>query len=177
MRYFAILFITSTLFAFTTDKSTDNKDVNWITVEEAYAKIKDEPRPILIDVYTDWCGWCKRMDATTYSNPEIIEYLNNNFYTVKFNAEQKEDITVMGQTFKFVAQGKRGYHELAAALLNGKMSYPSTVFLTDGFQVIQPIPGYLDAKGIEPILHFFSNKNYEKIAWESFQKDFKSQLE
>lgn len=163
--------------AFTKDHSTENAEVKWLTVEEAYAQTQVNPKPILIDVYTDWCGWCKKMDKTTYANAEIVNFLNDNYYAVKFDAEQKEDVTIMGHTFKFVAEGRRGYHELAAALLNGQMSYPSTVFLTDSFHVIQPIPGYLDAKGIEPILHFFATENFQSLDWNTFQKEFKSNID
>lgn len=64
------------------------------------------------------------MDKATFQRPEVATYMNEHFYNVKFNAEQKEDIEILGNNFKFIAQGNRGYHELAAALLNGKMSYP-----------------------------------------------------
>jgi len=81
----------------------------------------------MIDVFTDWCGWCKKMDAETFSNPEIAKYVNELNYAVKFNAEQKADITFQGKTFKYVDQGNgKGYHELAAALLS--TSFPSLLF-------------------------------------------------
>ncbi len=151
--------------------------INWLTVEEAYAKSKENPnKKILIDVYTDWCGWCKRMDKATYENPEIVNYINQNYYAVKFNAEQKGDISILDNTFKFVASGQRGYHELAAALLDGKMSYPSTVFLDENFQLIQPVAGYLEPAAFEPILHFLATDAYKNGSWEDFQKGFQSKL-
>ena len=67
------------------------------------------------------------MDKATFQNAEVAAYMNANYYNVKFDAEQKESVTILDNTFKFIPQGNRGYHELAAALLNGKMSYP-TVF-------------------------------------------------
>lgn len=152
------------------------EEINWITIEEAYALSQQNPKKIIVDIYTDWCGWCKRMDATTYSNPVIVKYINENYYAVKFDAEQKEDVTIMGTTFKFVGEGRRGYHELAAALLQGKMSYPTTVFLDDNFQMIQPIPGYLEAKDIEPILSYFATQAYKTEEWPTFQSEFKSAL-
>ena len=66
--------------------------VKWMTFKEAFEANKKTPKPFLIDVYTDWCGWCKRMMATTYSNPAIAAYVNQNFYPVKFNAETKDSI-------------------------------------------------------------------------------------
>ena len=96
--------------------------VKWISIEEAEKLNKQEPRKIMVDVYTDWCGWCKKMDKETFSHPVIAEYINKNYYAVKLDAEGKDEITFSGTTYKFIAQGSRGYHELAAGLLNGKMS-------------------------------------------------------
>jgi thioredoxin-related protein len=159
------------------ETNTENKGVQWLTIEDAYAQSKINPKPIFIDVYTDWCGWCKRMDANTFSNPVIAELLNKHFYAVKFNAEQKEEINILDNTFKFVAQGQRGYHELAAALLQGKMSYPTTVFLAADFSMIQPVPGYQDAKGFESIVSYFSGDAYQTTTWEDFQKTFVGKVE
>lgn len=171
--------ITLALFlqaAYTFAQEELKEEINWITIEEAYALNQENPKKIIVDIYTDWCGWCKRMDATTYSNPIIVKYINENFYAVKFDAEQKEDVTILGTTFKFVGEGRRGYHELAAALLQGKMSYPTTVFLDETFNMIQPIPGYLDANGIEPILWYFASDAFKSEEWPTFQQNFESQL-
>ena len=112
-----------------------------MSIEEAYALTLTEstPKKIFIDVYTDWCGWCKRMDKATFQNPEVAAYMNEHYYNVKFDAEQKESIEILGNTFEFVPQGSRGYHELAAALLNGKMSYPTVVFMNPKFEMLKNI--------------------------------------
>ena len=98
------------------------EEVKWYTIEEAIRLASQEPRVLLIDVYTDWCGWCKRMDATTFSDPEVAAYMNNHFYPVKLNAEGKEDIVIGERTFKFVDNGRRGYHEMAAIVTKGRLS-------------------------------------------------------
>src|SRR5438045_724912 len=95
--------------------------VKWMSFEEAVAKSKTEKRKIFIDVFTDWCGWCKVMDKNTFPDPEIAKLLNEKFYPVKFDAEQTADVVFRGSTFKFVSQGNRGYHQLAAALLNNQL--------------------------------------------------------
>ncbi|HEY3429872.1 MAG TPA: DUF255 domain-containing protein, partial [Cyclobacteriaceae bacterium] len=102
----------------------EDKMVKWMTFEEALEKSKTEKRKIFIDVYTDWCGWCKVMDKNTFGEANVAKILNEDFYPVKFNAEQRENVVFNGTTFKFVASGNNGYHELAAALLNNKLSYP-----------------------------------------------------
>lgn len=150
--------------------------VNWMSIEEAEEASKKEPRKVIVDVYTDWCGWCKRMDQTTFSNPVIAEYINENFYAVKLDAEQKDSINFKDHTFKYVAQGRRGYHELAAALLNGKMSYPNIVYMNEQMQVIQAVPGYQDAKSFEKIIKFFGEDHFQDTSWEDFQKTFVSEL-
>ncbi len=175
MKY-AIGFILTLFTATTFAQEQEVAEVNWISIEEAYKLNKENPKKILVDIYTDWCGWCKRMDKTTYANQTIVKYINENYYAVKLDAEQKEDITIMDNTFKFVGEGRKGYHELAAALLQGKMSYPTTVFLDESFSMIQPIPGYMDAQGIEPILWYFASDAFKNVEWTAFNKEFKSQL-
>ncbi len=117
----------------------EKKPVNWITFDQAVAKSKTQARPIFIDAYTDWCGWCKVMDKNTCETRRLPTLLNEKFYAVKFNAEQHEYVVYNGKTYKFVASGRSGYHELAAALLNNQLSYPTVVFLDDKFNMIQPL--------------------------------------
>lgn len=148
--------------------------VNWMTLQEAIQKSKTAKRPIFIDVYTDWCGWCKVMDKNTFSDPKVAAILNEKFYAVKFDGEQKEDVQFDGKTFKYVASGSRGYHELAAALLNNKLSYPTVVFLDEEFAMIQPLAGYLKPEEFHPIVQFIGEGHYKKIKWADFQATYKS---
>jgi len=153
---------------------TDENEIIWYTFEEAVALSEKKPKKLLVDIYTDWCGWCKKMEKDTYSKEELAKYINKNFYAVKFNAEQKESIEFDGHTFKFVASGRRGVHELAAALTNNKLSYPTTVFMDEENRIIQPIAGYLDAKAMDPIVKYIGGNNYKDTPWEEFQEKYKT---
>ena len=151
--------------------SAQESAVKWYSIEEAVALAQKNPRPIFVDTYTDWCGWCKVMDRETYTDSKVVEYINQHYYPVKFNAEQREDVTLGGQTFKFVPQGNGGVHEFAASLLNNQLSYPNTVFLDEKLQMIQPLPGYLKAKEFHEIITFFGGDFYKTVPFEKFKAE------
>lgn len=145
-------------------------ELKWYTWDEAVALNKKEPRKIFVDVYTDWCGWCKKMDKSTFADPKVSEYLAKNFYPVKFNAEQKEDIVFNNNTFNYVDNGGRGYHMLAYSLLEGKMGYPCFVYLNEKFERIMISPGYKEPDAIMKELSFAAEEQYTKTSWEVWNK-------
>jgi len=163
---------TGTVKAPSLKKSPEAGKVNWMTLEQAVERNKTEKRKIFIDVMTDWCGWCKRMDSTTFVNPAVANYLNEHYYPVKFNAEQQQDIVFNGKTYHFKRNGLRGYHELAAEWLNNRLSFPTTVFLDENQTLIQPLPGYQDATKMEAIINYFGGDNHKKTPWESYERNY-----
>lgn len=166
-KYFVVACLVVTL-------AVQAQEVKWYTIVEAIELNKKEPRKIMIDVYTDWCGYCKIMDKSTFGNEIIAGYLNQAYYSVKFNAEQKENITLNDQTFKFVAQGKRGYHELAAALLNNQMSYPSIVFMDEESKIIHVQKGFVKPQPFDEIIKFIGGNFYQTTKWEEWKNGYKS---
>ncbi len=163
---FSFLFLTGSL-------SFGQKKVHWLTWEQAMEKNKEEQRKIVVDIYTDWCGWCKKMDSNTFEADIIADYLNNNYYPVKFDAERRETITYNDKEYKFIKRGKNGYHELAAELLRGKLSFPTVVFLDEESKIIQPIPGYQDAQTFEMIIKYFAEDYFKKVPWQKYTREFK----
>ncbi len=148
--------------------------INWISLEEADRLRIEEPRKIMIDVYTDWCGWCKRMDRTTFVDPKLVEYVNKNYYAVKLDAEQQETIIVGGKKYEYVPNGRRGYNQIAKELLQGKMSYPTIVFLDEHMNMIQPLPGFREAKEMQPILEYLAENAYKETPWEDWLRGYKA---
>ena len=156
--------------------SQDEK-VKWMSIEEAEKLSKENPKKWMIDVYTDWCGWCKKMDKETFNHPVIAKYLNENYYAVKLNAESRESITFQGTTYKFVEQGGRGYQELAVGLLQGKMSFPSIAYLSEELQLLGAIPGYKNPQAMEPLLNFIAEDQFKSQSLEDYQKGFQSKIQ
>jgi thioredoxin-related protein len=124
-----------------------------------------------MDVYTDWCGWCKRMDAVTFTNPVIAAYLNDNYYAVKLNAERKDTVIFHGTPFvNLYSKMPRGAHQIASFFLNGSLSYPSIVFLDENLNSIVLIQSYMEPIGLEPILSYLAHP--QTVSWEEYQKTF-----
>lgn len=177
--FFAIPFVIALValsFIHSPKPAAESAEIKWMTWKEVQAAQKVEPRKVFVDVYTSWCGWCKRMDATTFTNPEIVKYVGKNFYAVKFDAETQEVINFKGKDYKYISQGSRGYNELAAEIVNGQMSYPTSVYLDEKLEVIFPVPGYQEPKTFETVLNFVGTNSYKTAKWEDYQSSFKGKV-
>ncbi len=143
-------------------------EINWITVEEAEAKMKVKPKKVYIDLYTDWCGWCKVMDKKTFSNPSCAKFMNENYYCVKLNAEKVKTIKYQGKTHTTAANSN--VNPLVLEWTNGKLSYPTSLFFDENFKIIQPLPGYLELGTFEEIVKFLNGDNYKKMPFDDYKK-------
>lgn len=102
------------------------QSVKWVSLEQAEKIQKKYPeKPIFVKFYTDWCGWCKKMDKTTLADPEIVNLINKNYIPVSFNAESPEIYSFRGKEFRFIGDGRTGMNSFAYWTLNGERSYPS----------------------------------------------------
>lgn len=165
LRYSIFSYLILSTLVFSTPAKADEK-LTWLSFEQAVELQAKVPKKIIIDVYTDWCGWCKKMDKYTYTNDSVIKQINANYYLVKLNAEQKEDIKFKDKTFSFKPEYKS--HELAVSLLNGQMSYPTTVFLDEDINILTVVPGYLTPKDLNPILKYFGENIYKTMNWKEY---------
>lgn len=141
-----------------------SSDIKWLSYEEAANLAEENPKKIFVDVYTDWCGWCKRMDRTTLKDPEIGKYINTHYYPVKLNAESQRTVSYKGQSMT--------EQDLAVKIF-GATGYPTTVYLDKNQNVLQPIPGFMEAEMMYKVLNYFGEDHYKTTSWEMFQASFK----
>jgi thioredoxin-related protein len=144
----------------------DKGEIKWLTYDEAVKLSKKKPKKIFIDVYTDWCGWCKKMDKTTFQDPKIMEYMNSKYYAVKLDAESDKAVAF---------QGKMMTEKQMAASVFKITGYPSTVYLEPDEKIIQPVPGYMDVVTLDKLLHYVAGDYYKTLTWEQFQLSYKEE--
>ena len=156
------------------------QQVNWMSIEKAQELQKTNPKNIIMDIYTDWCGPCKLMDKNTFQNQEVAKFLNDNFYAVKFNAEGNSVINYKGKVYKNL-----GYKETKSARNSshnftrylGVYGYPTIVFFDKNTNPIAPITGYLTPQQIEIYLNLFRDEKYLQIKSQDDFKEFLNNFE
>ena len=145
----------------------DSNSLKWRSFNAGIAEAKKSNKKILVDVYTDWCGWCKRMDKEVYSDPAVAKYLTDRFITVKLDAESNAILTYSNQsmTETDLAQGF------------GVSGYPTTIFLQSNGEAITLLPGYLPVEKFIDVLKFIGEDHYRTMKFDEYlttQKDRKT---
>ena len=150
------------------------KGIHWLSFEEMQKAQKVKPKKVIIDIYTDWCGWCKRMDKNTFENPAVAQYVNEHFYAVKFNAESKIPVQFNGKEYT----NPNRYHDLAIFLMNGQAGFPTSVYLDSNLKPLTaPIASYLDAKQFETIINYLNTESFKTTPFDKYQEQFKGKVQ
>jgi uncharacterized protein YyaL (SSP411 family) len=150
-----ILVAVMTFFVITAFKA-DNTEVKWMDFNEGYALAKKKNKIMLVDVYTEWCGWCKKMDRDAYAKPAISQVLNTDFISVKFNPE------ITNVTYSYEGKSYTG-EQLAGVISNYQISgYPTTIFIYPKQKKSEVVVGYKNAEQMAPILAEMKKKFYGK---------------
>lgn len=155
------------------------QEINWVTLEQAVELQKKKPKKIMIDAYTNWCGPCKMLDKNTFQNKDVADYVNKNYYAVKFNAEGNETINFKGNTFDNPgynpanANRRNSPHELAAYF--SVRSYPTILFLDENGEFLSPVIGYKTPQQLELYLKlFYNNEQVNMKTQEDFSNYYNS---
>lgn len=148
------------------------EEIHWLTVGEAEKHYQEHPKPYLFDFYTDWCGWCKQMDKTTYSDPVVISFINRHFYPVRINAEMADTVYFRNKVYPPVQNGNKVYSGLALEMLKGRLSYPTTVFLYEPAKINLVVPGYIEIPKMQGFLVYFAESAWQSADINRFMEDF-----
>ena len=147
--------ITLLLFLIATAFVSNAQEIKWMALDEALALQKKDPKPIFMDVYTDWCGPCKTLDKKTFHDQKIVDFVTANYYAVKLNAEGKSEINYKGKKYAnpgFVEgqKGRNSMHDFVKFLqLQG---YPTMIVFDAKGEILKSIVGYYSAEELLPQL-------------------------
>lgn len=136
----------------------EKSELSWVSFDEGALLAKQQNKKLLVDVYTDWCSWCKKMDSDVYSNPEVIKLMQAKFIPVKLNAESSRNLTFDG----------RALTEAQFAGAVGVTGYPTTLFLHSDAKPITSLPGYLPADRFADVLRYIGDDHYKTVSFQDF---------
>lgn len=171
-KFFLVLIPLFFLFSSATSVKPKEKDkINWLSIEELTQKLQEEHKPVIIDLYTNWCYWCKVMDKKTYTNPKVISYINDHFYAVKVNAETKDAVHWDNRKFDYNSRDK--VNDFALYLTQGQLEFPNTVIFPETNKMPAAVPGFMEPKELEIILKYFGEGAYKRQNFNQFSATFK----
>ncbi|TAE87015.1 MAG: DUF255 domain-containing protein [Bacteroidetes bacterium] len=144
MRKLPLVLLIATFIVTNSFKAAE--EIKWVDFNTGYGIAQKKNKVMLVDVYTDWCGWCKVMDKETYAKSEIASIINADFVAIKFNPEiPNASYTYNGNTYN----GK----QLEQAISNNRIrGYPATMFINTKNNKSSLVVGFKNAEEFKTIL-------------------------
>lgn len=144
-------------------------EINWLDIEQGVKKAIDQDKILLINVYTEWCGFCKRLDQTTFMDKDVMPIIKENFIPVKFNAEMNASIIFDGKKYDYIKEGRRGHHGLAGYLLDNRLGYPTLVYVLKNGKIIHRSPGFRNETDMLKELTYIKEGHYKRVDWRTYK--------
>ena len=183
--FYKLIMLKSIFFAFciVVFSNASAQQIEWMQMNEALELQEKKPKKILLFVYTEWCGYCHKMNKQTFVNKDVAKYINKHFYAVNFNGEGTEKVNY--KDFEYTnpnhdpkRKGRNYQHFFADALQI--TSYPAIVFFDENGDIISPVKGYKSPKDLEIYLKMIANDDYKTLttaeAWQNYQADFEPEF-
>lgn len=148
-----------------TAQDCPNLEIKWMDMEEATLRNKKNPRKFLIYVYSDNCGWCRKMESETFSAEPVIRHLNENFYAVKLNVNTRDEIRYGDRKFNYIPPNRKtgvpGHHEFIVLILQGRLAYPSYACLDENLVYLGINRGYKSIVSFTEWLLYIGEENFK----------------
>jgi thioredoxin-related protein len=142
-----------------TAKVEEKVEIEWMSYDEGMAKAKKEDKHVLIDFYTTWCGWCKKMDKTTFQDAAVVKAVSDNMIAIKINAESNSPVVHEAQ--------KITERELSGKIF-GVRGFPTYWFVDPKGQRLFPVPGYRSATDFLDLVEYVGESHYKKASFAAF---------
>ncbi len=140
------------------DKPAEKIEPKWSAFDAGFEQAKTSNKKVMIDIYTDWCKWCKKLDSDVYGNSNVAKYLNEKYIIIKMNGESDKKVTFKGKS----------YSEAQLAQAFGVKGYPTIVFIKPNQELITNLGGYVDSSKFLNIIKFLGEDYYETMKWEDY---------
>ncbi|MDI6766419.1 MAG: thioredoxin fold domain-containing protein [Bacteroidota bacterium] len=157
------LILVTALFLVSYIGYANNKiELKWKKYDVGLAEAKKAKKKIIVDVYTDWCKWCKKLDKEVYADDSVAAYLQKQYILVKVNGESSTQIKYKGKQLT----------EMQLTQLLKVTGFPAIIFLDTSGEVIDRISGFVPADRFLPIVRYIGEDHYKKMTWEEFLNKF-----